>query len=97
MIVVLHKHKIAHGKRCVYTYCFRKTPRLFQYHLNVIFCEKQEDIQIILQLSECLSATNIYNLIFFVFIRFSAVLLVKTMDSYLHEFCAQGILHSDFQ
>ena len=31
------------------------------------------------------------------FIRFPAILFVKTMDSYLHEFCAQGILHSDFQ
>ena len=38
-----------------------------------------------------------YNLIFFMFIRFPAILLVKTTDSYLHEFCAQGILHSDFQ
>ena len=32
-----------------------------------------------------------YNLIFFMFIRFPAILLVKTMDSYLHEFCARGI------
>ena len=39
----------------------------------------------------------IYNLIFFMFIRFPAILLVKTIDSYLHEFCARGILHSDFQ
>ena len=38
-----------------------------------------------------------YNLIFFMFIRFPAILLVKTIDSYLHEFCARGILHSDFQ
>ena len=89
--VVLHKHKIAHGKRCVYTYCFRKTPRLSISFECYFFCEKHEDIQIILQLSECLSATNIYNLIFFVFICFPVVLLVKTMDSYLHEFCAQGI------
>ena len=37
------------------------------------------------------------NLIFFMFIHFPAILLVKTMDSYRHEFCAQGILHSDFQ
>ena len=37
------------------------------------------------------------NLIFFMFIRFPAILLVKTIDSYLHEFCARGILHSDFQ
>ena len=29
----------------------------------------------------------IYNLIFFMFIRFSAILLVKTTDSYLHELC----------
>ena len=29
------------------------------------------------------------------FIRFPAILLVKTIDSYLHEFCARGILHSD--
>ena len=39
----------------------------------------------------------VYNLIFFMFIRFSANLLVKTIDSYLHEFCARGILHSAFQ
>ena len=31
------------------------------------------------------------------FIRFPAILLVKTIDSYLHEFCARGILCSDFQ
>ena len=31
------------------------------------------------------------------FIRFPADLLVKTIDSYLHEFFARGILHSDFQ
>ena len=37
------------------------------------------------------------NLIFFIFIRFPAILLVKTIDSYLHEVCARGILHSDFQ
>ena len=37
------------------------------------------------------------NLIFFTFIRFPAILLVKTIDSYLHEFCSRGILHSDFQ
>ena len=30
------------------------------------------------------------------FIRFPAILLVKTIESYLHEFCARGILHSDF-
>ena len=30
------------------------------------------------------------------FIRFPAILLVKTMDSYHHEFCARGILHSDY-
>ena len=30
-------------------------------------------------------------------IRFPAVLLVKTIDSYLHEFWARGILHNDFQ
>ena len=30
------------------------------------------------------------------FIRFPAILLVKTIDSYLHEFCSRGILHSDF-
>ena len=29
------------------------------------------------------------NLIFFMFIRFPAILLVKTIDSYLHEFCAR--------
>ena len=29
---------------------------------------------------------------FFTFIRFPALLLVKTIDSYLHEFCARGIL-----
>ena len=40
---------------------------------------------------------NENNLIFFMFIRFPTVLLVKTIDSYLHEFCARGILHSDFQ
>ena len=28
------------------------------------------------------------------FIRFPAILLVKTIDSDLHEFCARGILHS---
>ena len=39
----------------------------------------------------------LYNLIFFMFIRFPAILLVKTIDSYIHEFYAQGILHSDFQ
>ena len=37
------------------------------------------------------------NLIFFMFIRFPAIPLVKTIESYLHEFCAQGILHNDFQ
>ena len=37
------------------------------------------------------------NLIFFIFIRFPAILLVKTIYSYLHEFCARGTLHSDFQ
>ena len=37
------------------------------------------------------------NLIFFMFSRFPAILLVKAIDSYLHEFCARGILHSDFQ
>ena len=37
------------------------------------------------------------NLIFFMFICFPAILLVETIDSYLHEFCARGILHSDFQ
>ena len=31
------------------------------------------------------------------FIHFPAILLVKTMNSYLHEFCARGILRSDFQ
>ena len=31
------------------------------------------------------------------FIRFPAILLVKTIDSYLHELCASGFLHSDFQ
>ena len=31
------------------------------------------------------------------FIRFPAILLVKTIDSYLYEFCERGILHSDFQ
>ena len=31
------------------------------------------------------------------FIRFPAILLVKTIDSYLHDFSAWGILHSDFQ
>ena len=30
-------------------------------------------------------------------IRFPAILLVKTMDSYLHEFCARDILQSYFQ
>ena len=40
---------------------------------------------------------NEYNLIFFMFIRFPAILLGKTIDSYLHEFCVRGILHSDFQ
>ena len=30
------------------------------------------------------------------FIRFPVILLVKTMDSYLHEFSARGILHIDF-
>ena len=30
---------------------------------------------------------NNYNLIFFMFIRFLAILLVKTIDSYLHELC----------
>ena len=38
-----------------------------------------------------------YNLIVFMFIRFPAILLIKTIDSCLHEFCARGILHSDFQ
>ena len=37
------------------------------------------------------------NLIFFMFIRFPSILLVKTIDSHLHELCARGILHSDFQ
>ena len=41
--------------------------------------------------------SNVNNLIFFMFIRFPAILLVKTIDSHLHEFCARGILHSDFQ
>ena len=49
------------------------------------------------QLQRCLILLNRNNLIFFMFIRFPAILLVKTMDSYLHEFCARGILHSDFQ
>ena len=31
------------------------------------------------------------NLIFFMFIRFPTILLVRTTDSYLHEFCAWGI------
>ena len=30
------------------------------------------------------------------FIRFPAILLVKTIDSYLHEFCARGILQAIF-
>ena len=44
---------------------------------------------------ESIVLTN--TLIFFMFIRFPAILLVKTIGSYLHEFCARGILHSDFQ
>ena len=62
MIVVLHKHKIAHGKRVGFTYmyiCCRKTHGQLQYHQNVYFCKKLEDIQMLLQLSECLSATNL--------------------------------------
>ena len=37
------------------------------------------------------------NLIFFISIRFPAILLIKTIESYLHEFCERGILHSDFR
>ena len=63
MTVVLHLRKIAHGKCVVFTYiCCWKTYRQLQYNLNILllyFCEKLEDIQMILQLSECLSATNI--------------------------------------
>ena len=44
-----------------------------------------------------LSGGSYNNLIFFMVIRFPAILLVKTIDSYLHEFCVRGILHSDFQ
>ena len=36
---------------------------------------------------------NQNNLIFFMFIRFPAILLVKTIDSYLHEYCARGIFY----
>ena len=62
MIIVLHKHKIAHGKRDLFTHiCCRKALGQLQYHLNVFqFFRKQLDIQMILQLSGCLSATNIY-------------------------------------
>ena len=49
-------------------------------------------------LNDKISRLALYNnLIFFMFIRFPAILLVKTIDSYFHEFCARGILHSDFQ
>ena len=60
--VVFHKHKIAHGKCVVFTHiCCRKTPTLLENHLNVcfFFLRKIEDTQMILQQSECLSATNI--------------------------------------
>ena len=41
--------------------CCRKALRQLQYHLNVFqfFCKKLLDIQLILQLSRCLSVTNI--------------------------------------
>ena len=48
-----------------------------------------------IQYKDLKTATN--TLIFFMLIRFAAILLVKTIDSYLHEFCAWGILHSDFR
>ena len=38
----------------------------------------------------------INNLIFFMFIRFPAILLVKAIDSYLQELCT-GYFNSDFQ
>ena len=37
MAVVLHKHKIAHGKHVLFTFiCCRKALGQLQYHLNVI-------------------------------------------------------------
>ena len=60
MTVVLHKHKIAHWKHVLFTYiCCRKALGQLQYHFCLPVFRKKLDIQMILQLSGCLSATNI--------------------------------------
>ena len=53
---MLHQQKIAHGKHVVFTY---DTWTVAISVECLISCEKWEDIQMILQLSECLSVTNI--------------------------------------
>ena len=44
------------------------------------------------QLITKISDRSSFQWFFFTFIHFPALLLVKTIDSYLHEFCARGIL-----
>ena len=58
---MLHKHKIACGKIYgVYIYLLQKDNRKVAISFEcLIFCEKTGRHKMILQLSECLSATNI--------------------------------------
>ena len=63
MTVVLHKHKIANEKCAVCIHIFVAERHRGIYSIIfacLFFFEKLEDIQMILQLSRCLFATNIY-------------------------------------
>ena len=60
MTVVLHKHKIAHWKHVLFRYiCCRKALCQLQNHFMSSSFSQKLDIQMILQLCGCLSATNI--------------------------------------
>ena len=63
----------------------------FQGNLKTwLSCTPDKEIPVILPRLRAInpSANHIeYNLIFFMFIRFPVILLVKTIDSYRHELC----------
>ena len=92
-VLVLHKNKIAHEKRVLLTYiCYRKALGQLQYHLNV-FQIFALDIQLMLQLSRCLSVTNIskHNMFCEILFLCNTTLILprlvyKFKDSYVHKF-----------
>ena len=60
MTIVLHKDKIAHGKRVFHMYLLLKDTQIVAVSFECVpVFRKQLDIQMILQLSGCLPAKNI--------------------------------------